>query len=446
MNVRNVIRDAVCTACGCLCDDIEVVVADARVIEANEACDLGCEMFLRDYGNDWPPATIAGRAVTIDQAVDEAARILAAARFPLVYGLSHATSEAQRAAVAIGDWIGANIDTATSAYHGVSGTSFAGVGEVTCTLGEVRHRGDLVIFWGSDPAESHPRHFERYSLEAAGMFVPRGRADRTCVVVDVTRTRTAEIADSFLQIKPACDFEALWILRALVQGIDLDSNFVQRSTGVSLASWQDLARQMKAAHFGVLFFGDGLLKTRGRYVNADALMALTRDLNIYTRFVCLPMRGRGNRAGADDVLLWTTGYPFGVNQARGYPRFGPGEYTAAETLSRGEPDAALVVGSELLAELPHAARDHLATIPAISLDADGSSGLPSSRVAFRTAAAGLGGSGTMNRMDDVPLWLRSTVDSPLSTDAEILSRIEARVKALRGYGKSLPVKERTRVV
>ena len=31
------------------------------------------------------------------------------------------------------------------------------VGKVTCTLGEVRNRADLVIFWGSDPLVSHPR-------------------------------------------------------------------------------------------------------------------------------------------------------------------------------------------------------------------------------------------------------------------------------------------------
>ena len=41
-------------------------------------------------------------------------------------------------------------------------------------------------------------------------------------------------------------------------------------------------------------------------------------------------------AGADDVLLWTTGYPFAVNLARGYPRFGPGEFSANDALARRE--------------------------------------------------------------------------------------------------------------
>ena len=59
-----------------------------------------------------------------------------------------------------------------------------------------------MIFWGSNPVESHPRHFERYSLLPQGQFIPGGRADRTLVVVDVKPTATTEVADLFLPIEP----------------------------------------------------------------------------------------------------------------------------------------------------------------------------------------------------------------------------------------------------
>ena len=95
-----------------------------------------------------------------------AAEILADAKYPLIYGLSDTTVESQRVAVSIGDWIGANVDTTTSVCHGPSGMAFQGVGEVTCSLGEVKNRGDLIIFWGSNPAESHPRHFHQVQLNA----------------------------------------------------------------------------------------------------------------------------------------------------------------------------------------------------------------------------------------------------------------------------------------
>ena len=61
------------------------------------------------------------------------------------------------------------------------------VGESTATLGEIKNRSDLVVYWGSDPLVSHPRHLERF-VDAPGMFVPAGRRDRHLVVVDVTET------------------------------------------------------------------------------------------------------------------------------------------------------------------------------------------------------------------------------------------------------------------
>ena len=44
-----------------------------------------------------------------------------------------------------------------------------------------------------------------------------------------------------------------------------------------------------------------------------------------------------------------------VNLSRGYPRYNPGEFTAADLLARGEVDAALIVGSETTADLSDAA-------------------------------------------------------------------------------------------
>ena len=164
--------------------------------------------------------------------MERAAQILADARYPLIYGLSDTTCESQRVATSIADWTGSNLDTTSSVCHGPSGMAVQGVGEVTCTLGEVRNRGDLIIFWGANPAESHPRHFTRYSLMPKGMFVPNGRKDRTCVVVDVRKTKTAKTADIFLQIQPRTDFEALWTLRALAR----ESNSTRKKSNERPAS------------------------------------------------------------------------------------------------------------------------------------------------------------------------------------------------------------------
>ena len=99
--------------------------------------------------------------------------------------------------------------------------------------------------------------------------------------------------------------------------------------------------------FGAILFGMGLTMTRGKHLNSEAVLALARDMNKHTRWVAKPMRGHGNVTGADNVVSWSTGYPFGVNMNRGYPRFNPGEFTTSDVLARGEADAALVYATDV---------------------------------------------------------------------------------------------------
>lgn len=422
-----VVENATCTFCGCVCDDIELTVEGHTITKAKNACVLGKAWFLNHTIEDRPTATIAGQPVPLADAVAEAARILTEARYPIVYGLSDTTCEAQRVAVAIADRIGGCVDTTTSVCHGPSGMAFQGTGEVSCSLGEVKNRADLVIFWGSNPAESHPRHWSRYSTMPKGLFVPNGRKDRTVVLVDVRRSKSAPAADLFIQIKPRKDFEALWILRALVRGVDVDVAAAD-DTGVPLSIWQDLAQRMKQCRFGVLFFGMGLSMTRGKHLNVEAALHLSQDLNRFTRFYAQPMRGHGNVTGADNVLSWQTGYPFGVSLHLGYPRFNPGEFTTADTLARREADAALIIASDPMANFSGPAREHLASIPYIVLDPKFTPTVQHARVAFTTATYGINTPGTVYRMDDVPLPLRPAFDSPYPSDESVLRQIEQAIR------------------
>ena len=103
---------------------------------------------------------------------------------------------------------------------------------------------------------------------------------------------------------------------------------------------------MKAARFGIIFFGMGLSMTRGKHMNSAGVLMLAAEMNAFTKFVAMPMRGHGNVTGADVVMRYTTGYPFGVNLCRGYPRFNPGEFSTVDLLVRGDNDACLVLGAD----------------------------------------------------------------------------------------------------
>lgn len=426
-----IVENATCTFCGCVCDDmhLHVDVEAKKIVKAKNACVLGRAWFAEHTIEDAPAALIDGKEVSVEVAIEEAAQTLANARFPITYGLSDTTCEAQRQAVAISDIIRGTIDTTTSVCHGPSGLAFQGVGESTSTLGEVKNRADLVIYWGGNPAESHPRHFGRYAVTPKGMFTPGGKKDRTVVLVDVRKTKSSPVADILLTPKPGKDFELLWALRALVKGKTLSCD-IEQETGVPLETLTDLAEKMKNCRFGVLFFGMGLTMTRGRHFNSGALLALATDLNEYTHFVAKPVRGHGNVTGADNVVSWQTGYPFGVNFSRGYPRFNPGEFTTVDTLSNGHADAALIIASDPASNFPKRAIEHLKKIPIVVLDTKNTETTKDAHVAFRTSTYGINTSGTVYRMDDVPITLRPAFDSPFPDDETILTAIKKRVNKL----------------
>jgi formylmethanofuran dehydrogenase subunit B len=425
----DIIEDATCTFCGCVCDDITLKVDPGKkqIVEAKAACVLGKAWFFNHHIEERPQALIDGKPANYEDAIDRAVEILLDAKYPVTYGLSDTTCEAQRVAVAISDWIGGTVDTTTSVCHGPSGIAFQGVGEVTCSLGEIKNRADFLIFWGGNPAESHPRHFTKYSLMPKGEFVPNGRKDRTAVLVDVRKTKSAKAADIFLQIKPRSDFELAWGLRALAKGIDPDPS-IEQKTGISLETLRDVMDRMKKAKYGAILFGMGLTMTRGKHLNSEAILALARDMNRHTRFVAKPMRGHGNVTGADNVVSWSTGFPFGVHLGRGYPRFNPGEFTTTDLLARGEADAALIIASDPMSNFCQAAREHFVTIPSIVLDPKLTETAKAATVAFTTSTYGINTAGTVYRMDDVPLPLRPAFESPYWSDYDILKAIEKKIR------------------
>jgi formylmethanofuran dehydrogenase subunit B len=248
------------------------------------------------------------------------------------------------------------------------------------------------------------------------------------VLVDIRETPSARAADLFLQIRPGKDFELVTTLIALVKGRPVNRERVEE-TGVAVEQLQDLVDRMKRARFGVLFFGMGLSMTRGKHMNSASVLTLVTELNAFTKFVAMPMRGHGNVTGADMVVRWTTGYPFGVNLSRGYPRFNPGEFSTVDLLVRGDTDAALILGADPGATMPQPAIEHLTRIPTIVLDPKQTHTSRLARVHITTAATGISAPGTVYRMDEVPLPLRPALRSPYPTDEEVVRRIRQAVAA-----------------
>lgn len=421
---------AVCTFCGCTCDDIGLRVARGKIVEAQRACSLGADWF-RDRSA--PPASakayVEGRAAEPDDAIEAAAGILAAARLPLIYGLVEASGEAQAAAAELGDLLGATLDTATSASQIPWLTAFQRRGVRAATLGEVKNRADLLVLWQVAPEDSHPRFFDRF-VRPQGLYVSGQR--RIIALGEGGAVMSGE-AQQTLRIPDGRALEALWALRAIVQGRPLGAD-AEQSLGLPQARLEGWAGELTTCRYGVWVYDADRWPGPNGVAQAQAALALVEALNERVPFAALGLRGRGNPVGAENVVTSRAGYPFSVNFARGYPRFGPRESAAAEVLARGEADAVLIVGCDPEEHLPEPAWRALDSLPAAVVDFRDSARLRRARAGILTATYGVSAAATVTRMDGIVLRARPALESALPSDAEVLRQTIERVGSMRSGG------------
>lgn len=424
------VDNVVCPFCGCCCDDISVTVESGRIVEVRNACILGRSKILHvDDGRLLKPKIgrfEQAREASLEEALDVIAGFLRESCYPLFYGWACTSCEAIALGLDLAEEVGGIIDNTSIVCHGPTILAGQELGLITSTLGQIKNRADLIVYWGCNPVEAHPRHFARYSASASGRFV-EGRRSRRVVVVDVRYTGTARTADLFVRVKPGYDYEVLSALRLLVRGLDLE---VEEVGGVPVSQLEALADLMVEARFGALLFGTGLTMSRGRDRNIEAAIQLVRELNFKTKFVLLPMRGHFNVTGANEVFTWRTGYPVSVDFSRGYPWFLPGETTAVDVLNRGECDLFFVVASDPVSHLPRRALEHLKSIPVVVLDPKVTPTVYAADVAVPVAHVGVEAEGSVYRMDAVPLRLKKIVDPPegILSDVEVLQMILERVR------------------
>jgi formylmethanofuran dehydrogenase subunit B len=203
---------------------------------------------------------------------------------------------------------------------------------------------------------------------------------------------------------------------------------VLEQTGQSLEVWQALVAQLKASRYGSLLYGPRLMAGSDGPHQVVAALALVRDLNAHTRFVGRSLRGPANSSGADQVLLWRGGYAYAVDFARGYPRFGPGEYTVQALLERGECDAVLVVSSDPLAHLPTSTGERLRQLPLVYVGPPHGQTWEAAKVRIPASTVGVHTGGVAYRMDEVPVPLGPVRRSHLRSAAQLLQSLGSQLR------------------
>ena len=170
-----VVKAVTCPVCGCLCDDIELTIENGQIVKVKNGCAM-CESKFLGCNSEHrilkPLVRKNGELVetSLEEAIEEAAGILAKANYPILYGWSSTSCEATRIGLDLAEEIGGVIDNTAVICHGPSILSVQEIGISSCTLGQIRHRADLVMYWGSNPWSAHPRHIERYTTFSEGRF------------------------------------------------------------------------------------------------------------------------------------------------------------------------------------------------------------------------------------------------------------------------------------
>lgn len=410
-----------CLGCGCACDDIVLTLRDDAIVQAEHACPLGTAWF----GDGRVPAAIRvdGRECGVEPALDAAASLLHGARGRLLVFLGDdLTCEAQRQALGIADRLRAVADGV------VSETAAQGIlagqrrGRATATLGEIRNRADVVLYWATDPDQRYPRFRSRYAGYPSGLHLRRGHRCRTVISVGIGADAGPADADVHLSFSPEQELGVLAELRARLAGRSLGE-----PAGPAAELGELVGRLTHARYVAIVHDGETSVERRSPD-RTEALIALAQALNGPTRAALSTLRGGGNRNGAEAVMTWQTGYPFALDFSRGFPRYQP-DRRVTELFDHRTFAAALVAGAP--GSVPEAIRRGLGGVPTVVVGPRASESPFPVRVAIDTGVAGIHEAGVGYRMDDIPLPLQAALPGARSA-AETLELLAAR---LAGAGR-----------
>lgn len=253
-------------------------------------------------------ARIAGRPVPLDVAVQEGARILSAARCPLIAGLA-----ADVAGVSAGIELARELRGVADHCKSAALLRDLGVmrrrGWIITTPLEARARSDVVVLAGPGVENA-----AREQNILADLLQPEKFVFRLCP--------DGSVHDLIGQL-------TLLLMRLSGRSTDAPEKVGQ------------CAEALAGAHYAVVAWSAAQLNEPA----IEMLCGLIEALNAKSRAAGLPLPPPANAMGASQVSAWLTGFPLPVGFVRGVPEHDPWRFSAPRMIESGEADAVLWVGA-----------------------------------------------------------------------------------------------------
>jgi len=404
--------EMVCTACSCLCDDIEIEIENGRIVSMEKACRKGTAFFFGSENERLRTVHLVdGKQVDTDQALAAAAGLLSRARRPLDNGMDNASLEAQRQGIELARMLGAVLDDSSSFCQGKLTHDILTGTLPSCTFDQI-HDSDLIIYWGSNPHNAQPRHLSRFSLYAHRKYHEMGATRYvTMAVVDVRESETAGagVAHRFFRILPGEDSN---FIAAIIEGIK--GNPVRKDASGFL-------KLLKQSRHCVIFAGLGLTYSLDN--DFSLFYEMLKHLGGWMKTFVIPMSGHYNVRGFNYSLYNATGCVNKVNFAGGAVSHGD-EFSLLEQVKNRAADCLLIVGADPFSSLPISVLKHLDGVPLITLDPFRTATTEASSVVLGVSLTGLESGGTAMRMDGTTVTLMPAKWTDKQSDVQILERLK----------------------
>ena len=409
-----------CPACGLLCDDVRIARDSTGLLNVSEkSCAKSVKFFERAVQTT--SASIAGKAVSLTEAVNKSAEILRTSNQPLFAGLGTEV-QGMRGILSLADKVGATLDhmNAFSSFRNTLVLQNSGW-QVT-TLTEVRNRVDLLLVIGTDIVSHNPRFFERNVWNKESMF-DQDTSSREVVYLGGQNIHTSA-GISPKGVKPTvlpCDLERLpevvAALRAIIAGKTLVTKEI---AGIKTSDLENLSDRLKAAKYSVVTWVSSDLNLPHAELTVQNITELVIKLNAKTRSSGLPLGGSEGDYSVNQTSTWTSGYPVRSRFARKHPEYDPHHFSAEQLLKNDEADALLWVSEFNPDKTPpnvNIPKIVIGHTNMLANDAD---------VFIPVSTAGIDHKGTMFRIDSsVSLPLGKLRESSLPSLVEVITAIEA---------------------
>jgi formylmethanofuran dehydrogenase subunit B len=333
-NDRTQLTAHCCPACGLLCDDVALI--STLPVSLNKTCTKSINFYEQAYASNTATATVAGRSVDLNTAIQAVADILRKSHQPLFAGLGTEV-QGMRAIIRLAKKSNATLDH----MHGEGAVrntlTLQNSGWQNTTLTEVKNRATLVLAIGTDIVTSHPRFFERLVWNKDSMF-EKTTPEVIYLGESLANTDAGVSPDGKQPTVIFAENTKLPEIINALHGLMNSKNPLNKKSedekigGVSILMLRSILEKIKAAQYTVVVWAAGAFNYPNAELTIQSITQLIVKFNETVRIAGLPLNAGDGDMSANNTCTWLNGYPIRSHFNHGQLEYDVRQFATKEQL------------------------------------------------------------------------------------------------------------------